>query len=313
MYKERLYINNRNWVEFDTEEWELKHSHYADGMCLYYIGDGKNIRNPKGNESCLEMFSGCDLSTLDLSNFDTHEIVDMSYMFYDCTNLEALDLSNFKTNMVTRMAYMFGNCESLRVLDLSNFNDQYIVRKTGMFSGCSNLKFLDISSFADHFACDTEGIFDGCKKLKYIKCNPKIFLPQEPYELCGSRVFRECNANLVVNPDVKYEDAIYDDMKKLLKRGYTEKLMYSELKKLYSISDDVYISILFTLNPVSEMVKSFCEKVLIPALSDSFNMQDGYSQKCVGDVVKSFYEKYPVDLVNRALVEMLSSQYLTDN
>lgn len=25
MYKERLYINNRNWVELDTEEWELKH------------------------------------------------------------------------------------------------------------------------------------------------------------------------------------------------------------------------------------------------------------------------------------------------
>ena len=56
------------------------------------------------------MFPHCSLTSLDLSNFDTSNVTDMSSMFYGCLNLKSLDLSSFDTSNVTNMSYMFYIC-----------------------------------------------------------------------------------------------------------------------------------------------------------------------------------------------------------
>ncbi len=61
------------------------------------------------------MFRGCSsLSNLNLSNFNTQNVTNMSYMFYECSSLSNLDLSNFKTQNVTDMSEMFNGCSSLK-------------------------------------------------------------------------------------------------------------------------------------------------------------------------------------------------------
>ena len=46
----------------------------------------------------------------------------MDLMFYRCLNLTSLDLSNFDTSNIIDMDGMFAHCSSLVSLDLSNFN-----------------------------------------------------------------------------------------------------------------------------------------------------------------------------------------------
>ena len=46
----------------------------------------------------------------------------MSKIFYGCKNLMTLNIENFKTDNVTNMSYMFHKCISLLVIDLNNFN-----------------------------------------------------------------------------------------------------------------------------------------------------------------------------------------------
>ena len=54
------------------------------------------------------MFSDCSfLTSLNLSNFNTNNVKNMSYMFSDCSFLTSLNLSNFNNNNVTNMNYMF--------------------------------------------------------------------------------------------------------------------------------------------------------------------------------------------------------------
>ena len=54
------------------------------------------------------MFYGCEsLTSLDLTNFDTTSVVEMSGMFYHGTSLKSLDLGNFNTKKVTKMEIMF--------------------------------------------------------------------------------------------------------------------------------------------------------------------------------------------------------------
>ena len=57
------------------------------------------------------MFDFCSsLKELNLSNFNTNNVTDMSYMFYECSSLKELNLSNFNTNNVKDMSYMLVGC-----------------------------------------------------------------------------------------------------------------------------------------------------------------------------------------------------------
>ena len=54
------------------------------------------------------MFEKCFSSTrINLSNFNTNNVTNMSFMFKECSSLTSIDLSNFNTNNVTNMEYMF--------------------------------------------------------------------------------------------------------------------------------------------------------------------------------------------------------------
>ena len=46
----------------------------------------------------------------------------MSRLFYFCQELTSIDLSKFDTSSVKIFGLMFGYCEKLKTLDISNFN-----------------------------------------------------------------------------------------------------------------------------------------------------------------------------------------------
>ncbi|EMF0453287.1 BspA family leucine-rich repeat surface protein, partial [Enterococcus faecium] len=55
-------------------------------------------------------FAYKSLTTMNLSNLDTSNVTNMSYMFYYCSSLTSLDVSHFDTSNVTNMSYMFSSC-----------------------------------------------------------------------------------------------------------------------------------------------------------------------------------------------------------
>ena len=112
------------------------------------------------------MFFNCaNLSSLDLSNFNTAIVSDMSLMFGSCSTLSSLDLSNFYTKEVRDMSYMFSRCSALTTIYAS---DKFVTSKVqsdrSMFSDCKNLKGTILNykdSKIDHtYAnCGTNGYF----------------------------------------------------------------------------------------------------------------------------------------------------------
>ena len=70
-------------------------------------------------------------------------------MFSSCSGLISLDLSNFDTSKVTNMSYMFFYSRGLTSLDLSNFNTSAVTDMTRMFNGCSNLTSVTFGLQAD--------------------------------------------------------------------------------------------------------------------------------------------------------------------
>ena len=60
-------------------------------------------------------------------------------MFYNCSSFANINLSNFNTQNVTDMSSMFYNCSSLTNINLSNFNTRNVTFIWEMFYGCKSL------------------------------------------------------------------------------------------------------------------------------------------------------------------------------
>ncbi len=55
-------------------------------------------------------------------------------MFCICSSLKELNLSNFNTENVTDMSYMFDYCKSLKELNIINFNTNNVINMRSMFA-----------------------------------------------------------------------------------------------------------------------------------------------------------------------------------
>ena len=159
---------NGNAVEYDDSEFEILTNGYNEKY-LHYIGSGQNVHNPKGNISCFAMFEDFEGTSLDLSNFNTHNITNMSYMFFYCQNLKFLNLGNFNTKNVVDMSGMFSECRNLKELNISQLNTESVLNMEDMFNKCKNLTELDISSFHINITTRLSDMFWGCINLEKIK------------------------------------------------------------------------------------------------------------------------------------------------
>ena len=105
------------------------------------------------------------LTSLDISSFNTSKVTDMSNMYQSCSSLTSLNLSNFNTSNVKDMSHMFSSCSSLTSLDLSNFNTSNVIDMRNMFSNCSSLTALDLSNFNTSKVTDMYRMFGGCSSI----------------------------------------------------------------------------------------------------------------------------------------------------
>ena len=112
-----------------------------------------------------KMFYDCYLlKELNIYNFNTTNVEDMSSMFYGCS-------AYFNTSNVKNMNSMFRRCVSLRELNLSNFIFDKVKYMRNMFFSCVSLKNLNISNFntgsINSFKFD--GMFSECSDELKIK------------------------------------------------------------------------------------------------------------------------------------------------
>ena len=127
------------------------------------------INNIKDMDST---FSGCtNLTSVNISDWDTSKVTRMGWMFNGCSSLTSLDLSNWDTGNVTAMHSMFNGCSSLTSLDLSNWNVSQVETTNAMFEGCTSLTSLNLKYWDTGKVDDMRDMFNGCSKLTYLDLN----------------------------------------------------------------------------------------------------------------------------------------------
>ena len=151
-----------NYVKYDfRKNFDYTGSIFEKGK-LYYI----KLKFKNKINDCKKMFKNCEnIVNIDLSSFDTKNVIDMSEMFSGCSGLENIDLSSFDTKNVTNMSNMFSGCSKLINVDLSSFDTRNVTNMSNMFSGCSKLINVDLSSFNIINAENLNEMFSCCKNM----------------------------------------------------------------------------------------------------------------------------------------------------
>ena len=94
----------------------------------------------------------------------------MNQMFQQFNELVYIDLSNFNTANVTNMSYMFNHCHKLKeIKGINKFNTNKVTDISGMFQQCNELEYLDLTNFDISNVNKMNHMFNECHKLKEIK------------------------------------------------------------------------------------------------------------------------------------------------
>ena len=96
------------------------------------------------------MFKACNKlkEIKGINQLITYNVTDMSGMFSLCKELEYLDLSGFDTSNVISMECMFFGCNILNeIKGINTFITDNVIDMNGMFMFCCELEYLDLSKF----------------------------------------------------------------------------------------------------------------------------------------------------------------------
>ena len=135
------------------------------------------------------MFTNCNLTTLDVSGFDTSNVTNIHRMFLNNSSLTALDVSGWDVSKVTDFEYMFCNCKKVATLDVSNWNPKSAQKMSATFYNCI-VTTLDVSKFDLSNLKSMDSIFGNCTQLTNIIFGEGWGKPQNNITLnlstCGS-------------------------------------------------------------------------------------------------------------------------------
>ncbi|MBQ7596347.1 MAG: BspA family leucine-rich repeat surface protein, partial [Clostridia bacterium] len=146
---------------------------YTAVLSCSSVFSGSSIQSVKicsgagfSGNSMRQLFIGCTaLSDADLSEADTSEITDISYLFSNCSALTSFDFSSVDTSGVNNMSYMFYGCSALAEVSFSGTQFSNVENMSYMFYGCNALDSFDFSGTDISSVSDMSYMFCSCRTL----------------------------------------------------------------------------------------------------------------------------------------------------
>jgi surface protein len=109
--------------------------HRGSKLEIYYLSDSLSLQN---YFSAAEDANMKNLISVYLSNLNATVSNNLDNMFYGCESLKTvIDLNDIKTLQIVNMSYMFYNCTSIEYLDLSAFNTSSVQNMISVFEKAS--------------------------------------------------------------------------------------------------------------------------------------------------------------------------------
>ena len=154
-------------------------------------------------------------------------------MFYNCNSLKSIDLTNFNPQNIINVNYTFSGCNSLIYLNISQFDAESLKHISSMFSNCNSLIILDLANLNANSISSFLSVFDNCESLRYI----------DLYNYKGGDIFESILTNLNFKYCMKTNEiknnqdfSLYNYMNICSDTSYNSPIIYNEIEKNYYIN-----------------------------------------------------------------------------
>ena len=149
MFNDCRKLTNLNLNKFNTSNVTTMYSMFAGclslkKLSLSYLFSTANVTDME------LMFFGCSsLTNFDfLTYFNTAKVIEMQYMFKRVSAAETLDLSSFDTKNVVGMIEMFRECSELRTIYIgSGWNTDKVTYHSNMFTGSTKIRGMQGTTY----------------------------------------------------------------------------------------------------------------------------------------------------------------------
>lgn len=112
------------------------------------------------------MFSGCTSLPGVRLQVNSGDLVNMQYMFYNCSSLTEVNLRPLAhIHNVKKMNNLFDSCEKLLSVNMSGLDASRVENMSQMFAWCEELKSVNMTGFKTRDVTNTSNMFYVCRKL----------------------------------------------------------------------------------------------------------------------------------------------------
>ena len=160
-------ISTINIEDSDMSDYEIKAWYNTADQAVYYYTEPNVVFLNENSEAMFRWFT--KMETIDLSSFNTSEVITMNTMFYMMNSLKNINVSGFNTSKVTDMNSMFDQTGVIEELNLSNFDTSNVTDMKWMFFGLNKLKKLNLTNFDTSRVTNMYGMFDVMTDVSEIK------------------------------------------------------------------------------------------------------------------------------------------------
>ena len=160
-------VSTINIEDSDMSDYEIKAWYNTADQAVYYYAEPNMVFLNENSEAMFRWF--IKMETIDLSSFNTSEVITMNTMFYMMNSLKSIDVSGFNTSKVTDMNAMFDLTGVIEQLDVSNFDTSNVTDMKWMFFGLNKLKKLNLTNFDTSRVTNMYGMFDAMTDVSEIK------------------------------------------------------------------------------------------------------------------------------------------------
>ena len=160
-------VNTVSLEDEANSDYEIKAWYDSVTKTAYYYTEAEKIF--LNDDSNAMFYNLVNLTSLDISSFDTSKVRGMGNMFFGDEKLVSLDLSNFNTQSLTNMDKMFYGMSNLTNLNISSFDTSNVTNMNALFYGMANIENIDISNFNTRNITNMSYMFSGMHKLKQLQ------------------------------------------------------------------------------------------------------------------------------------------------
>jgi surface protein len=165
-----LFANNVQVVNISgLQNWDTSNVVSVGGMfrsdTALQMVRVEHLRLPVCEDMSYMFYQCSQIDAVATTDWNMQVVKDLSYAFYECNSIKELDIGKFNTVALTNLAHAFDGCTNVAEFNLSEWDVSSVTSFNSTFKDCKSADIINIEGWETTSATDMGSMFENCRAL----------------------------------------------------------------------------------------------------------------------------------------------------